>query len=178
MGHRIVVSVCGSSGVIDPQVYEMAKSVGRGLSEAGISVLCGGRDGVMEALCHGISLAKGDKRGCSMALLPGEDRSEANNYADYVLPTGIGYARNAMVALMGEVVIVIAGATGTLSEAAYAWNYGKPIIALSSSGGVAADIAGRILDERYDTPIISCQTPQQVVTETLKILKESGRIQS
>lgn len=56
---RPIVSVCGSSGHIEPAVYDTARLLGRLLAQEGISVLCGGRDGVMEAVCHGVSEAEG-----------------------------------------------------------------------------------------------------------------------
>ncbi len=98
----------------------------------------------MEAACKGAKSAKGT----TMGFLPGVEKSEANQYVDLVIPTGIGLARNLIVVLAGEGVIVISGGSGTLSELGYAWQLGKPIVALSPSGGWAKKFAGQSLDDR------------------------------
>ncbi|MBU1241383.1 hypothetical protein KJ865_16845, partial [Myxococcota bacterium] len=84
MHHKVVVSICGSSGTVSGEIYHWSQAIGRGLAERGVSILCGGRDGVMEAVCHGVSQALSPSRGLSIALLPSENRSQANTYADIV----------------------------------------------------------------------------------------------
>lgn len=81
-----------------------------------------------------------------------------------------------MIALMGEVVLVVGGASGTLTEAAYAWNYGKPLIALSATGGVAEEITGRALDKRRREMITGCDTAEEAVALTKALLKSMDRL--
>ena len=92
----------------------MAYEVGRELARRGAVVVCGGLTGVMEAVCRGAKEAGGT----TVGILPGHDPAEANPYVDIPLPTGMGYARNAIVAKAGLAVIAIEGAYGTLSEMA------------------------------------------------------------
>jgi len=121
------VSVIGGSTVEEVR-YEQAREVGRLLGEAGHAVVCGGRGGVMEAVCRGASEAGGE----TIGILPGEDRRAANDYVQTVIATGMGNARNALVALNGDAAIAIDGGTGTLSEIALALDYGRPVAGIET----------------------------------------------
>ena len=66
------------------------------------------------------------------------------------MPTGLGLFRNMLVARTGDACIAIAGGAGTLSEIAFAWQIGKPIAAMSTTGGWSEELAGRKLDHRRD----------------------------
>ena len=47
-----------------------------------------------------------------------------------MIVTGIGYARNVMVVMNGDIVIAVDGHYGTLSEIAYALEFGKKVYGL------------------------------------------------
>jgi len=119
------VSVAGGEKCSE-EIYEMAIEVGRKIADMGAVLVTGGRGGVMEAVCRGAK----EKNGVTIGILPGDDRKEGNEYLDYIIITGIGYARNAMVALNGDIMIAIDGHYGTLSEIAYALEFGKPVYGL------------------------------------------------
>jgi uncharacterized protein (TIGR00725 family) len=121
------VSVIGGSNVTKTH-YEQAREVGRLLGERGHEVVCGGRTGVMEAVCQGAS----ESGGHTIGILPGEDRSDANEYVDTAIATGLGNARNALVALNGDAAIAVDGSTGTLSEIALALDRGIPVAGLDT----------------------------------------------
>lgn len=91
-------------------------------------MICGGLNGVMEAVCKGAKSAGGR----TIGILPGEDRNAANPYVDTPVVTGLGYARNILVALTGQVAIAVDGEYGTLSEIAHALGYNKPVIGLKT----------------------------------------------
>ncbi|MCD6155221.1 MAG: hypothetical protein J7J22_05595 [Candidatus Verstraetearchaeota archaeon] len=79
-----------------------------------------------------------------MGILPGFDRSEANRYVDVAVVTGLGYARNAVNVLTGDVIVSIGDGFGTLSEISLALTYGKPVIILKGSGGVSNLVADNL----------------------------------
>jgi uncharacterized protein (TIGR00725 family) len=106
----------------------LAEEVGRLLAEAGATVVCGGRGGVMEAVARGASSAGGT----AIGILPGSDPGEANSHCTYVVATGVGQARNLAVVASGEATIAVGGEWGTLAEVAHARNLGRPVIALRS----------------------------------------------
>jgi uncharacterized protein (TIGR00725 family) len=83
----------------------------------------------MEAACRGAKAAGGT----TIAILPGEDRRAANRWADFVVVTGIGHARNLAVAASGEVVIAVGGSYGTLAEMAFALRLGRRVVALDGA---------------------------------------------
>jgi hypothetical protein len=58
------------------------------------------------------------------------DSKSANRYIDIPLPTGLGEARNALVAISADAVIAIGGSLGTLSEIAFALKARIPVIGL------------------------------------------------
>lgn len=106
-----------------------AEEVGRLLAERGCAVVTGGLDEVMAAAHRGAKAAGGT----TIAILPGESRAAANEWADHVVVTGIGHARNLAVAASGEAVIAIGGSYGTLAEMAFALRLGRPVVALEGA---------------------------------------------
>ena len=70
--------------------------------------------------------------GTTLAILPGDDRRHANPYAQIVIPTGMGEARNVLIVRAADVVIAVGGEFGTLSEIAFALRIGKPVVSLGS----------------------------------------------
>jgi uncharacterized protein (TIGR00725 family) len=122
------VAVCGDSDPESPHL-EAAEEVGRLLAEAGAVVLCGGLGGVMEAVSAGVAEAGGTVVG----ILPGDDRRAANRHLSLAIATGLGQARNAVIATAADAVIAIGDAGwGTLSEIAHARRLGRRVIGLKT----------------------------------------------
>ena len=92
----------------------------------GLMVICGGRKGVMEAVCKGVK----ENNGISIGLLPEYSIEGANQYVSIPLPTGIGFARNALIASSSYCLIAIGGGNGTLSEIAYGLQFGKKVFSI------------------------------------------------
>ncbi len=111
-----------------PAEAALAEAVGRLVAEQGLGIVCGGRGGVMAAVCRGAVQAGG----LTVGLLPGDDPAEANPWVQVVIPTGLGEARNALVARAGVAMIAIGGSHGTLSEMALALKWGKRVASLRS----------------------------------------------
>jgi uncharacterized protein (TIGR00725 family) len=112
----------------DPAFLETAHKVGRLLGEQGAILVCGGLGGVMEAAARGAKEAGG----MTVGILPGSDRADANRWIDVPIATGLGYARNSLVALNADAIIAVDGEYGTLSEIAYGIIYGKTVIGLGT----------------------------------------------
>jgi hypothetical protein len=129
------VSVIGGSSVSD-RVAEQAADVGRLLAQRGHTVVCGGLGGVMAAACRGAREADGR----TIGIVPGGDRSEANEYVVDAIATGLGHARNSLVVLNGDAVVAVDGRGGTLSELGYASIYDRPVAGIGTHdvGGVEA----------------------------------------
>ena len=124
---RVFISVIGASKCSAKEA-RLAEEVGRALARRGAVLICGGLTGVMEAACRGAK-AEG---GITVGILPGNSRSDANQYVTIPIVTGIGYARNSIVARSGQAVIAIGGKYGTLSEIAYALQDKIPVIGIGT----------------------------------------------
>ncbi len=122
-----MVAVCGES---DPgtSLAELAFEVGRGIAQRGAVLICGGMTGVMEHAARGAREAGG----LTIGLLPTDDPSDANPYVDVAIATGLGHARNAILALTADGVIAIGGGLGTLSEIALALRNKKPAVGIQT----------------------------------------------
>ncbi|MCZ7566739.1 MAG: LOG family protein [Burkholderiales bacterium] len=101
-----------------------AERLGRGLAEMGLTVLCGGLSGVTGAVAKGAAEAGG----VVVGLLPQGDWRDANPYVTVPIATGIGAARNAIIARAGLCLVAVGGGFGTLSEVALARQFGVPVI--------------------------------------------------
>jgi uncharacterized protein (TIGR00725 family) len=121
------IAVIGSSDA-SPEEVKLAEKVGRELAKQGAIVVCGGLSGVMEAACRGASSAGG----LTIGILPGDSAKAANPYVQIPIATGLGYARNVLVAKSAQAVIAIGGSYGTLSEIAYALQGNIPVIGLKT----------------------------------------------
>jgi uncharacterized protein (TIGR00725 family) len=119
------VSVIGSGASWE----DAAEEIGRLLAEAGCTVVTGGLGEVMAAAHRGAKSAGGT----TIAIIPGERREDANPWADHVVVTGIGHARNLAVAASGEAVIAVGGQWGTLAEMALAKTVGRVVVALEGA---------------------------------------------
>jgi uncharacterized protein (TIGR00725 family) len=125
--NKLFISVIGASKCSAKEA-RLAEEVGCELAKRGAVVICGGLTGVMEAACRGAR----SKGGLTIGILPGNSRNDANQYVTIPIVTGIGYARNSIVARSGQAVIAIGGKYGTLSEIAYALQDKIPVIGLGT----------------------------------------------
>ncbi len=148
-----IIGVIGSSEPCDNGLF-LAYEVGRLLAEAGAILVTGGLGGVMEAASRGCSEAGGQVLG----ILPGDNPSSANPYVDIAIPSGMGHARNVLVAQTAQVLIAIEGELGTLSE-----------IAIGLKVGRAVFLLGSILRVKG---AVEVATPQQAVSAALLALRE------
>ena len=136
MDRKTQISVIGASAAEDGlETARLAAEVGRLLAEAGATVVCGGRGGVMEAAARGAAQAGGEVIG----IVPGISIDDANPHCTHVVASGIGFARNLAVVASGDAVIAVGGAWGTLSEIGHARVFGRTVIALRSWGLVGSE---------------------------------------
>ncbi|WP_456400109.1 TIGR00725 family protein [Persephonella sp.] len=119
------ISVIGSSTATpESEEYKFAYTLGKLLGEKKIAVICGGRTGIMEAVCKGVK----ESGGLTIGIMPSYDGSEANEFVDIKINTGMSWNRNPIVVASGELVVAVGGNYGTLSEIAYSFILGKKIL--------------------------------------------------
>lgn len=153
-GRRRMIGVIGSA---DPDVFEseLAREVGREIARRGFALVCGGLGGVMEAACRGAR----EEGGMTIGILPGMRRSDANEYVDIPVVTGMGHARNLLIVQTASSVVALPGGPGTLSEVALALKVGTPVVAL----GAWQHIDG----------VQKAQTPQVAVQKAARLAGKS-----
>ncbi len=104
-----------------------AETLGYSLASCGLVLLCGGRAGVMAAAANGARTAGG----VTVGLLPDETWSTAAPGIQIALATGIGSARNAMIARAAFALVAVGGGAGTLSEIAFGLQFGRLVLSLA-----------------------------------------------
>jgi len=128
---RVPVGVIGPRDATAAQLAA-AGEIGEGLADMGFAIVCGGRIGVMEAACEGAAR----RGGITIGLLPDADPALANPHVSVIIATGIGEARNALIARAALCLVAIGDSFGTLSEVALGRQFGKLVIGLEGAAQV------------------------------------------
>lgn len=154
------ISVIGA-GHCSPEITKLAYQVGKHIALKKAILVCGGLGGVMDAAARGAREAGG----LTVGILPGTDRLEGSQYLDVVLPTGLGYARNALVVQAADAVIAVCGEYGTLSEIGLALNMGKPVVGLQTW-----ELAkqGQIIED-----IVVARTAEEAVEKAFELIQDT-----
>jgi len=157
----------GVIGYNDDRCTEAAKEigykVGKEIALSGSVLVCGGLGGVMEAACRGAKEVNGD----TVGIIPQGNFSFANQFCDIVICSGIGFARDFIVAMSSDGIIAVGGGIGTLIEMSVGYMIKKKIVAISFSGGVSNVYAGKYLDERKRVLIESAPDAKTAVQAIL-----------
>jgi hypothetical protein len=159
-----IVSVIGGHNC-SKEVEQLAQNLGKNLAKVVDCLVCGGLSGTMKAVCQGF------KAGGSLTIgiIPSYNKGDANEYIDIVIPTGLGLARNVLVVKSADVVVALPGEAGTLSEIAYALQFGIPVISLTpleipeAKTGISKFLTG--LKSRDIPGVIKVSTVREAITE-------------
>jgi len=128
---RVPIGIIGPRQAT-PAQYDLAVDMGASLARYGLQLLCGGKTGVMEAACRGHA----SEGGLPIGLLPDQEWQAANPYVAIPIATGIGPARNAIIARACLVLVAIGGGVGTLSEMALGLQFGRLVLAMADAPAV------------------------------------------
>ena len=150
-----------------PELEKIAYETGVEIAKSNSILITGGLGGVMKAASKGAK----ESGGLTVGIIPQNDMSEANEFCDVVIPSGIGLMRDFLNALSADGVIAIGGGSGTLSEICAAYMYSKPIVVLKNSGGTSTKFADQYLDHRKNVKIIGVETPKEAVELIFKEIK-------
>jgi len=162
-----IISIIGpNTENCSKEICDFGEKLGAAIVENGYILACGGSFGIMQAVCKGAKNSPKSHFGCTIGILPELDKKKANPYCDIVIPTGIGYARNQIVVNTGDVVVAIAGGSGTLSEIAFAWQFAKKIICYQGFGGWSEKLAGIDLDNRNSGLIKTARSLEEIISFT------------
>jgi uncharacterized protein (TIGR00725 family) len=140
------IAVIGAADSI-PEEYEAALNVGRLIARHHEALVCGGLEGIMEAACKGAQ----EQDGLTIGIVP--DTGNGNGFLDIIIRTGLGHARNVLIAQSSDAVIAIGGGYGTLSEVAIALKIKRPVFGVKTW-----DIEG----------VMKCATPEEAVLRAVR----------
>ena len=148
----------------------VAFEVGKEIARSGSILICGGLGGVMEAACRGAK--KYD--GLTIGIIPQEEFSFANKFCDVVICTGIGFARDIIVATSADGIIAIGGGVGTMIELGIGYIKNKLMVVVAGSGGVSDRYGGKFLDERKIVRLMIAKDARSAVQMVLKHREENN----
>jgi uncharacterized protein (TIGR00725 family) len=115
----------------------LAEHAAAAVAMLGLPVICGGRGGAMEAASRGAAQAGG----LVIGILPSHDWMSANAHVTVPIASGIGEARNAIIASACIALIAVGGGHGTLSEMALGLKMGRLVIAMGSASRIPEAMA-------------------------------------
>lgn len=148
---RLPIAVIGPTEASAKELA-FAEEAGRGIAGLGLPLVCGGRGGCMEAA----SQAAASAGGLVIGILPSDDWRTANAHVSVPIASGLGEARNAIIASACFALIAVGGGHGTLSEMALGLKMERLVIALppaarvkGSFGCASVDEAIAAVSERY-----------------------------
>lgn len=123
--YKKLIAVIGGHEV-DEKIADLAYRVGKIIAQNNCVLICGGKGGVMKEAARGAK----EENGLTVGILPGAEKTEANEFIDIAIPTNISSARNAIIARACDLAIAIDGSYGTLSEIALCLTIGKKVLGL------------------------------------------------
>ncbi len=139
---KTIIGVIGDSDP-DADTASLAEEVGVALARSGAVLLCGGLGGVMQCAARGAKRAGG----LTLGVLPSYDTHSANPFIDLPVATGMGHARNVVIAATAHALIALEGAYGTLSEIALGLKLGKRVVALGRANSPAEVLTAKSAKE-------------------------------
>jgi uncharacterized protein (TIGR00725 family) len=145
------IAIIGSRNC-SSEIMNIAEQTGGLIALHKAILICGGKEGVMEAAARGAKAAGGT----TVGILPGPSKREANPYIDIKIPTDMGHARNAIIARTADCLIAIAGEYGTLSEIALALQMGKPVVTLASKWKIDGTVFASSPDIAVEKALFFC----------------------
>ncbi len=95
---------------------------------------------------------------------------------DVVIATGLerGGGREFVLVNSCDVIILISGGSGTLTEAAIAYQSNIPMVAIKGSAGWADELCGRFLDQRERIKVLPADTPEEAVESAIRLANASN----
>ncbi len=132
------------------KAYELAGEAGALLAKHGVTLVSGcGSPATRVAAERAIAAG-----GLVLSIVPPDVMPPADWPATVVIPSGMGDARNLLMALSGDACMVIGGRAGTISEVCLAWLHKRPMLPLVGCGGWSDSLPTNPPDERQNSRIL------------------------
>jgi uncharacterized protein (TIGR00730 family) len=166
------VAVFGSSEPLEPApLYQLARSVGSLLAQAGYDVVSGGYGGVMEGVSRGARDAGGRALGVTTSAF---QRGGGNRYLSEETTEKDLFLRTRALIEVSSAYIILPGKAGTLAELTFLWALqraglleGKPVVLLGAFwNGLVEDFLQRgLLEPAQAGATAHVLTPEEAVEQ-------------
>lgn len=174
---RLQIGVMGSAADLSytPEIEKLAYAVGRTVAEKGGITVYGAErdyDSLSTAAARGAKSVGGLTVGVTYGK--GKDIWDKEGLTDVIVVTGIerGGGREFVLVNSCDAIIIISGGSGTLTEAAIAYQMNIPIVALTGTGGWADKLAGEHIDARKRLKVEAATTPEDAVSKALELARQ------
>jgi uncharacterized protein (TIGR00725 family) len=172
---QIRIGVMGSAED-RPDIAEKGMALGRAVAARDAILLTGATTGVIQV----VGTAARDAGATHIGISPAHDANEhVDRYrlpldaCDAIIYTGFGLkGRNVVLVRSCDIVIFIAGSTGSLNEFTIAFDEGKIIGALTGTGGVADEIERlmQVFSKRTKSQIFYDDDPVRLIDRCLSVV--------
>lgn len=174
---KLQIGVIGSMADLkySAELAKLAEEVGLEIARRGVVLMFGAEkdaDSLSTAACRGAKRGGGLTVGVTYGK--GLEIYE-KKYVDVVITSGSerGGGRELVLALSCDVIICLAGGSGTLTEMAIAYQAGIPVVVLENTGGWSEKLAGQFLDARERVKFVSAKTPVDAVNLAVSLARRT-----
>ena len=148
------------------KLSDLAREVGKAIAVRGHITVYGAEkdyDSLSTAAARGAKEGGGLTVGVTYGK--GKEIWDTQGSTDIIIATGIerGGGREFVLVNSCDAIILLSGGSGTLTEAAIAYQAGIPIVALAGTGGWADKLAEEYIDDRKRLIVQSASTPEEAV---------------
>lgn len=174
---KLQIGVMGSAADLkySKKIEKIAFECGKIIAESGNIVVYGAEkdyDSLSTTAAKGAKSAGGLTVGITYGK--GKDIWDREGFTDVVICSGMerGGGREFVLINSCDAIIVISGGSGTLNEAAVAYQLNIPVVAIKNTGGWADKLAGQYLDNRKRFKVASVCAPKKAVEKAIQLAKK------
>ncbi len=179
MNRKMQIGVMGSAADLQysEAIEKLAFEIGKRIAEQACITVYGAEkdyDSLSTAAARGAKSAGGLTVGVTYGK--GKDVWDKDGTTDVIIVTGIerGGGREFVLVNSCDAIIIVSGGSGTLTEAAIAYQMNIPVVAMAGTGGWADKLAGQYIDERNRLKVLSALSPQDAVEQAIKAVISKG----
>src|SRR3990167_1038321 len=166
---KFQIGVMGSAADLkySEKIEKIAFEVGRYIAESG-NITIYGAEKDYDSLSTAASRGAKNASGLTVGITYGKGKNiwDKKGMTDIIICSGLerGGGREFVLINSCDAIIIISGGSGTLNEAAIAYQLNIPIIALVGTGGWAEKLAGEYIDERKRLKVIVAKNSSEAVS--------------
>lgn len=172
---KIQIGIMGSAADLQygKEAEKFSRRLGKLIAESG-NILVYGAEKEYSSLSTNAAMEAKKNGGLTVGVAGGKDKKIYGNFRpDVLINCGleIGGGREFSLVLSCDVIIVISGGSGTLTEMAIAYQAGIPIITIPNFGGWSKELSDRYIDDRKRLKCVEATSPEEALEKAMKLIK-------